>query len=139
MNAAPVDGPPLPQSAPSTLLVLEDDVVTRSMICDALRHAGYKVLEASSAKEAIAVLKTIPVDLVFADVHIPGEGDGLSVARYARALEPEVKIVITSGKVQASDVPELRELGPFVAKPYLISRIIQLVRRALESLPRNDP
>lgn len=114
---------------PKTLLVVEDDVLTRYAVCDALRYAGYTVLEASSLVDSSAILSTLVVDLVFLDLNIPGEGEGLAVARVAREHHPGVKIIFTSGRVPA----RLREAldGPFIPKPYLISRVVRLIRQRL--------
>jgi CheY-like chemotaxis protein len=133
LNAGAADEPTVPAPGqPRAILVVEDDVVTRYLIADALRHVGYKVLEAASATEALAILKGVCIDLLFVDVHMPGEGDGLSVARFARQHQPEARIIVTSGKVKAPDLPEIKALGPFIAKPYLISRVIMLVQAALD-------
>lgn len=131
MTAAPANGNRHPSRKQPTILVVEDDVVTRFTICDALRQHGYKVLEASSAREAVGVLKTLPVQLIFADVRLPGTGDGISVADYARAAQPDAKIILTSGKVHRSAMGDLQSLGPFVPKPYIIASVIQLIDRSL--------
>jgi CheY-like chemotaxis protein len=117
---------------PPTLLVVEDDVVTRFMIADELRLSGFKVLEASTAEDAITVLETVPVHLVFTDIHIPGQRSGRDVAEFARQVRPPPHIVLTSGKVRPEDMPGLQELGPFVQKPYLLSRVVELVHRMLD-------
>lgn len=114
-----------------TLLVVEDDVITRYAICDALRYAGYTVLEASSPGEARAVLAAVTVDLVFVDLNIPGEGEGLCVARFARDRRPEVKVVFTSGRAPAGIGSSLDDIGPFVRKPYLIATVLRLIRHSL--------
>lgn len=106
-------------------------MLTRHLICDSLRREGYRVVEASTAAEANAVLRTVPVDLVFVDVHMPGDGDGLGVARFAREQQPKARILITSGKVPPAAIPDLEGLGPYIAKPYLISRVLGLVRQSL--------
>jgi CheY-like chemotaxis protein len=128
LNAAAV-GDPFLSGRAKTLLVVEDDVLTRYAVCDALRYAGFTVLEASSLPDAAAVLSAVPVDLVFLDLNIPGEGEGLAVARAARERHPEVKIIFTSGRVPA----RLRDSldGSFVPKPYLISRVVRLIRQKL--------
>jgi CheY-like chemotaxis protein len=131
VNASPTEGNPQRSREQPTILVVEDDVVIRFTICDALRQHGYKVLEASSASEAIAILKTLPVQLIFADVRLPGAGDGISVADYGRAAQPDTKIILTSGKVHRSAMGDLQSLGPFVLKPYIIANVIQLIDRCL--------
>jgi CheY-like chemotaxis protein len=128
MNAAPANGP---SRIEPTILVVEDDVLARFTIADALRQHGYKVLEASSAGEALSILKTVPVDLIFADVRLPGQGDGVSVAEFARSEQPHAKIILTSGK--RTSVQDLAAFGAFVPKPYMITRVIQLIESSLEA------
>ena len=120
-----------PQTPP-TVLVVEDDVVTRFTIADELRSCGLKVLEASNVDDAVTILETLPVHLVFTDVYIPGRRNGLDLARAAKALRPAPHIILTSGKVRPDDVPALHELGPFVPKPYILARVADLVCRTLD-------
>jgi CheY-like chemotaxis protein len=115
------------------LLVAEDDVLTRYAIADALRSQDYRVLEASSGDDALTVLQSVPVHLLFVDVHMPGRSNGLDVARFAKSLAPAPKIILTSGQVAAADIQDLPVLGTFVPKPYLISRVIDLVNAAFRA------
>ena len=130
MNAAKVTR--LYPRAAATLLVVEDDAVTRSMIADELRTCGFKVLEASTAEDAVTILETLPVHLVFADIYIQGRRGGLDVARLARGLRPAPHIILTSGKVRAEDLPDAETFGTFLPKPYLLSRVVDVVRRTLD-------
>jgi CheY-like chemotaxis protein len=117
---------------PATILVVEDDVLTRFMVADELRTSGFKVLEASTGADAISILETLPVDLVFTDIYIPGRLGGLDVAAAARAMHPAPRIILTSGRFRPADIPDVQEFGPFIAKPYLLSRVVDLVRRTLD-------
>jgi DNA-binding response OmpR family regulator len=121
---------------PPTILVVEDNVLTRSAISDELRAHGFKVLEASSADDAITVLDTMRVDLLFVDIHLPGTQNGLDVVRHVRTNGMVTRMIITSGVSDVSSIPDLDDLGPFIRKPYLISRVIGLVS---ESLGWPDP
>ena len=118
---------------PAVVLVVEDDVLTRFTVADELRTSGFKVLEASTGADAISILETVPVDLVFTDIYIPGRLGGLDVAEAARGLRPAPHIILTSGRLRPDDIPNVRELGPFIAKPYLLSRVVDVVRRMLDS------
>ena len=64
------------------------------------------MLEASSVADAVAILGTVPVHLVFVDLHVPGPRDGLRVARFAQDLHLPPRIILTSGKVRPEDLPE---------------------------------
>ena len=114
-----------------TVLVVEDEVLLRQTICEVLRDEGYKVVEASSAREAIAALRALRVDLAFIDLHIPGEGDGLSVAGFIRDHVPQTRMVLTSGKVRFAALRDRNEFGPFIPKPYLVLRVLEIVQEQL--------
>jgi CheY-like chemotaxis protein len=77
---------PLNTSKPAsveTVLVLEDDVLVRMPICQYLRDCGYRVLEASSADEAVAILKKqdIHVDVILSDIEMRGTMNGFAFAQ----------------------------------------------------------
>jgi CheY-like chemotaxis protein len=129
MSAASVT--PFPRRTPPAILVVEDDVLTRCFISDELRALGFRVLEASSAHDALTVLDTMHVDLLFADIHLPGKQNGLDVARHVYSRGMPIKIILTSGKSEASAIADLDNLGLFVRKPYLISRVLSLITRSL--------
>ncbi len=116
-----------------TLLVLEDEALTRCLVTDELRAQGYLVAEASSVEDARAVLAAMRIDLAFLDLHIPGPASGLDLAHAVRDLQPHAKVILTSGKVWPESLGELQALGPFLRKPYLISHVIDLVGRCLSA------
>ena len=77
----------LPQECVTTrrwaVLVVEDEILVRLTMADCLRAAGYVVVEAANATEALAVLTSgEPVDVIFTDVRMPGAMDGLMLARW---------------------------------------------------------
>src|SRR5438874_384004 len=72
--------------APTTILVVEDEVLVRMLIADQLRNAGYSVIEAADADEALALLAhTFNVNVVLSDVQMPGSLDGAGLARIVRS------------------------------------------------------
>ena len=102
------------------VLVVEDEILVRMVIADYLRHCGYRVIEASSADEAMIVLqhKDVEVDVVFSDVEMPGSMDGFQLAKWLRVNRPTVDVILASSVTRATDAAaELCESGP-VPKPY---------------------
>ena len=102
------------------VLVVEDEILVRMVIADYLRHCGYRVIEASSADEAMIVLqhKDTEVDVVFSDVEMPGSMDGFQLAKWLRVNRPTVDVVLAGSVTRAADAAaELCESGP-VPKPY---------------------
>jgi CheY-like chemotaxis protein len=121
----------LPRRTPPTILVIEDDVLARCLISDELRIHGYKVLEASTADDALSVLEAIRVDLLFTDIDLAGQRNGLEIARIVQQRQWPTQVVLTSDKESASTVPELDSLGLFIHKPYLVSHVLEVVSQCL--------
>src|ERR1700756_2939643 len=81
------------------ILVVEDDILARVTVADYLRDAGYTVIEAANAAEALQIFASgEPVDVVFTDIQMPGAMDGLMLARWVRDHHPETEVLVTSGK-----------------------------------------
>src|SRR4051812_3384463 len=81
-----------------TILMVEDDPDLLAFTCQFLKRQGYKLLPAYEANEAINQLKSaVSIDLIFTDVRLPGEMDGVSLALQAQQLRPGIKVLITSG------------------------------------------
>jgi CheY-like chemotaxis protein len=124
--------------APSpTVLVVEDEVLIRLVIADYLRDCGYKVHEAVSGEEAIAILQApeVSIDVVFSDVEMPGSMDGFALARWVRANKPGMEVILTSGIERSADIAAtLCEAGPLMTKPYssqdVVDRLRQLAAKA---------
>jgi two-component system, response regulator PdtaR len=81
------------------VLVVEDEGLLRASAMDMVKEAGFDVLAASDADEAIRVLESrSDIRAVFTDVHMPGSMDGLRLARVIRSRWPPVALIVTSAK-----------------------------------------
>ena len=119
---------------PRTILVVEDEILVRLMIADELRTAGFVVLEAINADEALVVLRGPErVDLLLTDVRMPGSGDGLTLAATGRATWPELKIILVSAHLPNG--PAAGVVDAFFAKPYDVSALIDRVKELLVIAP----
>ena len=78
------------------ILVVDDDVHIRKLICKALKKSGYEVLEASNGKEAIAQFKTHSPPMVITDIIMP-DVEGTETITQLRQMDPGVKIIAISG------------------------------------------
>jgi CheY-like chemotaxis protein len=118
-----------------TILAVEDEVLTRMVLADQLRDAGYTVIEASSAYEALEVVRhpQIVVNLLSSDVRLPGVMDGVSLARTVRFEFPAIKIILTSGHQHALD---WADHDGFFAKPYDLNSVVDHVRMLVTSHAR---
>ena len=82
------------------LLVVEDDEAVLAVTLEMLSELGYEVATACDAASALARLESgEPVDLLFSDVVMPGGCNGAELAQRARALRPDLKVLLSSGYV----------------------------------------
>jgi CheY-like chemotaxis protein len=113
------------EAAQRVVLVVEDEVVLRMAVSAHLREAGFVVIEAVDAEEAIELLRANHrIQLVFSDITMPGTMDGDQLADWISDRYPEIRILLTSGITQ-------RGQQPFIAKPY---SFLQLQRRIEQML-----
>lgn len=115
----------------ASVLVVEDEALLLFVIADELRDAGFNVLEARNATEAIALLERhAEVDVLFTDIDMPGSLDGIRLSEVVRNRWPPIAIVITSGKgLQSSAV--MPEGAVFVPKPYVVASVAATINQLL--------
>jgi CheY-like chemotaxis protein len=110
------------------VLIVEDEFLLRMNTADIIGDAGFDVVEAGNADEAIAILETrLDIHVVFTDVQMPGSMDGLKLAKFVRGRLPPIKIVATSGFVNVGK-DDLPEGGRFVPKPYRPEYVVATLR-----------
>lgn len=123
MNAAWVKR--LHPTVASTLLLAEGDVLARCRIADGLRAEGYRVHEASSADEAVAVLSTLPVHLLILDPAIPGASGSQGVLQAAHACRPPPRVILASDEAAPTS-------ALVIQKPVVLDELLALIRRLLD-------
>jgi PAS domain S-box-containing protein len=114
---------------PWTILVVEDNKDVKNVAVSLLEQLGYKTIAVESAAEALDVLASgQTVNLLFTDVALPGQLDGLALARKVTDRYGGIPIVLTTGYTRAFDSePEF----PVLRKPYQIAALGRLIHRAL--------
>jgi CheY-like chemotaxis protein len=114
--------------APPLVLVVEDEFLVRMNALSLLEEAGFGVLEAGSADEAIAVLeRRKDIRIVFTDINMPGSMDGLRLAHAIRDRWPPIQLVLTSGQMRLRN-EDMPDRGRFLGKPYQSSELVRIVR-----------
>ena len=134
---------PLPQEArdedrPHVVLVVEDEILVRSVVAEFLRDAGYTVIEASNAAEAVAIFGAgRTIDLVFSDIEMPGPNpmDGVGLALWISQHRPGVDVVLTSGYPH-----DVQAVGAkvFLPKPYRLPEVVFRIRALLDDWQRAE-
>lgn len=87
--------------------------------------------EAADASEALHVLQERPrIGVVFTDINMPGQPNGLGLAKEVHIRRPDVELIVTSGAVKLSD-EDLPDHGVFLPKPYSRERLVKVVQQKL--------
>ena len=111
----------------AVVLVVEDEPIVRFCAVEMLRDAGYEVLEAAAGDEALKLIEArSDIGVLFTDIEMPGTIDGHALVEIARARQPAMRVVLTSGRMR----PRTEELPPlvlFLAKPYRPDDLISVV------------
>ena len=114
------------------ILVVEDEPLIRLGLASVIEDAGYEVVEAASADEAIRRLEANrEIGLVLTDVDMPGSMDGIQLANYVRGRWPPIRLIVISGKVGVKP-GELPHGARFMSKPYQEPALMRLVETMLE-------
>jgi CheY-like chemotaxis protein len=110
------------------VLIVEDELLLRMDAAEMIGAAGFEVIEAANADQAIEVLEARPdITVVFTDIQMPGSMDGLKLARAVRGRWPPIKIIATSGRLHVAET-DLPEGGRFLPKPYSPAQVTGMLR-----------
>ena len=118
------------------MLLVEDDLLIREIMAEALADAGFDVTSAASGDEAALVLGHRRFDLLLTDVQMPGRLDGIGLAAHARERDPDLPVIYVSGRPDA--LVGVARLGPrdaFIRKPYGPGELVAAAHRLLDLEP----
>ena len=119
-----------PAGSRQLVLVVEDEGLVRMNAVAMIEEAGFSVLEASDADDAIRILETRrDITVIFTDIEMPGSMNGIKLAHAVRDRWPPIKIIATSGHYgfREGDLPTG---GRFLPKPYTLPQISEALREA---------
>ena len=119
-------------SEPEVILLVEDDAFVREVTNEVLRSAGYGVLAAKDAAEAVRTYEERggKVDLLLSDVILPGE-TGLALAGTLRSKNPTLKVLLVSG--YGEQIARLEVAGEeYLGKPFSSETLLRRVRQILD-------
>lgn len=116
------------------ILLVEDEAVIRDILVDELDFQGFDVCEAPTGDHAATLIESPPkrFSILVTDIHMPGQRDGLEVARLMRRHHPGLPIIYTTGRPDILD--GVGPLGPkdaVLVKPYTPTSLIRTIRRLL--------
>ena len=127
---------------PFSILVVDDNPVTRALCSEVLEGEGYRVLLAEDGIEALNLVKEEPIDLVLLDVMMPGLS-GFDVLETLRKLYStnELRVLMLTAKDQSRDVVRAFELGAddYILKPLDIPVLLARLQAKLRSQDAGSP
>lgn len=118
------------------VLVVEDQASLRRLTRRLLTRLGYEVLEAADGRSALKILEQDgDIDVLFTDIVLPGEPNGVLLGRTALAANPNLRVIYTTG--YAADSPAVAEhlhdaATILLRKPVQVEELSQALRSALE-------
>jgi CheY-like chemotaxis protein len=129
----------LPPAERKRVLIVDDEAIIRMVFKD-LMGKECEVLEASTAEEALELLRTQQVDLIVTDKNLPGSS-GLALAQQVRMKNPSARIILMTGYPSLSTTQESLELGimDYLLKPFDDIRQVRALIRSVLATPPPQP
>ena len=121
------------KSGAARVLVVDDEEGIRFSLRGVLEDEGYDVLEAESAEDALALLGSEPVGLVFLDIWMPGM-DGLAALERIRQMHPSLPVLMISGHgtIETAVTAIKKGAYDYIEKPLSLEKVVIAATRALE-------
>ena len=124
----------------STILVMDDDLLVLESLEDYLKQAGYTVVTASSAREALEQAQETPADVALLDMKVP-EMDGFQVAAMLRQLQPDLRVVMFTGYASLETEARAAQLDfyEYLPKSNWYDLLLPTIERVLAEPERQLP
>ena len=109
-------------------LVVEDDEMQRELVSMLLEESDMGVIQCDCAEAALRVLEKMGgcFAMMFTDVNLAGEIDGMELARFVRERFPDMHVIVTSGVAGTENLPDG---ATFIAKPWLPLDVLREAQR----------
>ena len=123
--------PPAPRTGRGRLLLVEDDDAVAAGVGHMLGDLGYRHVRVANAEEALAMLeKDARFDMVFSDMVMPGDIDGLGLAQEVRRRKPALPVLLTTGFSEAASAATGEDFR-LLPKPYGIDSLAEALAATL--------
>jgi CheY-like chemotaxis protein len=122
------------ETTASHILLVEDEAILRELAAENLLEAGYRVVEAGDGTAGLEALRSdLRIDLLLSDIKLPGM-NGYELAEAAKALRPQLKVILMTGYAPTPLPPKLEHVVYRVLqKPFEIETLPDMIAAALET------
>ena len=119
--------------ASARLLLVDDDETVRTGLQEVLEAAEFEVAAASNVNEAMKLIASRPFDVLVSDLHMPGAGDGLTVASAMRHANPKAATILVSAfpDLTKAAAAILRQVDEVILKPVKVASVVDTIRQRL--------
>jgi DNA-binding NtrC family response regulator len=116
-----------------TILVAEDEGLSRKNLCRVLAEEGHRVYEAEDGRSALQHIENIDFDLVLTDLRMPGL-DGMEVLKRVKEVSPQTLVVLMTAFASVDTAVEALRLGAqdYILKPIVVEDVLRRVQRLME-------
>ena len=119
-------------SGARSILFVEDEVLLREMVVEALQDAGYHVQPAEDGMQALELISSSAhFDAMITDVSMPNGVSGIELVRKAKETRPGLVVVLVSGFARAQ-LPSIPHAIPFLPKPYRLGELMTILQDSLD-------
>jgi two-component system NtrC family response regulator len=118
---------------PFRILVVDDEATQRELVCGYLKKQGFEIVAASSAEQALALLRDAPVELILTDQRMPNLS-GLDLLKQARAINPETGVIVMTayGNIETAVAAMQAGAADYLTKPLHLEELLHKIRRIRE-------
>jgi DNA-binding NtrC family response regulator len=111
-----------------SILVVDDEILIRDLLYDFFQDQGWNIAVAESAEKALELLKSRQIDLVLADIKMPGM-DGLELTSEIHQSYPKLPVVLMTGfpSVETAVAALRKKAADYITKPFNINQLYKLV------------
>lgn len=112
------------------ILIVDDDAIVVHSCHRILEAEGMDILSADTVEKGLSILAAEKIDLMLTDIKMPGR-DGFAMIRQARAMKPEMPILMMTGYLTADTIAAGRQAGAdhCIAKPFTPEELIQAMQK----------
>jgi len=126
----------MPETRDSRLLLVDDDDDLRGTLCMILEAGGFEVLSAGNVRDALKLITANVFDVLVSDLHMPNDGDGLTVVSAMRHSNPKAVTIIFSAhpEMKAAAAAILAQTDDIFVKPQAVGNLVELIRAKMKGV-----